>query len=66
MRDIETSEDARAIVTAVINLALALGLAVVAQGVENAGQREILQRLHCDELQGYHFARPTSAQTLTQ
>jgi diguanylate cyclase (GGDEF)-like protein len=66
VRDIETSEDARAIVNGVINLAHALGLAVVAEGVETAAQRAILERLKCDELQGYYFARPMSAQSLMQ
>jgi len=51
--DIEASNDARAIVSAVIHLAHALGLGVVAEGVETEGQRDILLRLGCDELQGF-------------
>jgi diguanylate cyclase len=31
---------------------------VVAEGVETAAQRDILQALDCDEMQGYLFARP--------
>ncbi|MBA3589237.1 EAL domain-containing protein, partial [Methylibium sp.] len=62
--DIETSNDARAIVSAVIQLAHALGLGVVGEGVENEGQRDILIELGCDELQGFFFARPMSADTL--
>ena len=42
INDIETSKDALAIVCAVVNLAHALGLKVVAEGVETAGQRDIL------------------------
>jgi diguanylate cyclase (GGDEF)-like protein len=62
--DIEASNDARAIVSAVVHLAHALGLRVVAEGVETEGQRDILLNLGCDELQGFFFARPMTADTL--
>ncbi|HSW04819.1 MAG TPA: EAL domain-containing protein [Aquabacterium sp.] len=62
--DIESSSDARAIVSAVIHLAHALGLRVVAEGVETRGQQDILLDLNCDELQGYFLARPMTADTL--
>jgi diguanylate cyclase (GGDEF)-like protein len=56
--DLETSSDARAIVSAVVHLAHDLGLGVVAEGVETAGQRDVLVGLDCDELQGFLFAKP--------
>jgi EAL domain-containing protein (putative c-di-GMP-specific phosphodiesterase class I) len=56
--DLETNSDARAIVSAVINLAHVLDLSVVAEGVETEGQRRILEELECDELQGFFFSRP--------
>jgi diguanylate cyclase (GGDEF)-like protein len=59
--DLETSSDARAIVSAVVHLAHDLGLGVVAEGVETAGQRDVLAALDCDELQGYLFAKPMRA-----
>ena len=62
--DLETSEDARAVVSAVVSLAHALGLRVVAEGVETAGQRDILLEMRCDELQGFFYARPMSADSL--
>lgn len=62
--DVETSADARAIVSAVIRLAHELGLLVVAEGVETQAQRDILLALSCDELQGYFLARPMSPETL--
>ena len=62
--DIEASDDARAIVDAVIQLAHSLGLTVVAEGVETEGQRDILLAQGCDELQGYLFAKPMPADAL--
>jgi diguanylate cyclase len=59
--DLETSSDARAIVSAVVHLAHGLGLGVVAEGVETAGQRDVLTGLDCDELQGFLFAKPMRA-----
>jgi EAL domain-containing protein (putative c-di-GMP-specific phosphodiesterase class I) len=64
VNDLESSADARAVVDAVIKLAHALGLVVVAEGVETDGQREILRSLGCDELQGFFFARPMPADVL--
>jgi diguanylate cyclase (GGDEF)-like protein len=64
INDIETSKDALAIVSAVVNLAHALGLKVVAEGVETAGQRDILIGMNCDEMQGFYFARPMAAESL--
>ena len=64
VNDLESSRDARAIVDAVTRLAHALGLLVVAEGVETAGQRDILLELGCDELQGYFFAKPMPADAL--
>ncbi|HEX7440009.1 MAG TPA: bifunctional diguanylate cyclase/phosphodiesterase, partial [Caldimonas sp.] len=62
--DLEHSADARAVVDAVIKLAHALGLKVVAEGVENQRQQQILVDMACDELQGFLFAKPMSARAL--
>jgi diguanylate cyclase (GGDEF)-like protein len=66
IQDLETSADARAIVKAVIELAHALGLEVVAEGVETAGQAAELRARRCDKLQGFLFARPMPADDLTR
>ena len=62
--DLETSEDARKVASAVINLAKALNLKVVAEGVETEGQNRILREFGCDQLQGFLFAKPMSAKAL--
>ena len=66
VNDLEVKDDARAVVEAVIRLAHALGLRVVAEGVETAGQRDILLELDCDELQGYFYAKPMQAHVLLE
>ena len=62
--DLEHSADARAVVDAVVKLAHALGLKVVAEGVENQRQQQVLVDMKCDELQGFLFAKPMSARAL--
>jgi len=41
-------------------------LRVVAEGVETAEQRVALFELGCDELQGFYFARPMTADALVK
>ena len=53
-----------AIVRAIMALGHNLGLGVVAEGVENFAVAHQLKLLGCDELQGYHFARPMRVDAL--
>ena len=64
IQDITTDEADRELVAATIVMAHALGLKVVAEGVETASQLDILRRLKCDFAQGYLFARPMPAEEL--
>ncbi|HZQ74106.1 MAG TPA: EAL domain-containing protein [Burkholderiales bacterium] len=57
---IEHQRGDRAIVQAVIVLAHTLGMDVVAEGVENQGQENLLLALGCDAFQGYYFSRPVA------
>jgi diguanylate cyclase (GGDEF)-like protein len=52
------SEAGGAIVSAVIEMAHALGLKAVAEGVESEAQLVFLRERRCDELQGFYFASP--------
>ena len=54
---LHTNSDA-VIVRAIIALGHAMGLTVIAEGVETLEQYRYLQALHCNELQGFFFARP--------
>jgi EAL domain-containing protein (putative c-di-GMP-specific phosphodiesterase class I) len=56
----------RTIVRAMIELAHNLGLKVCCEGVENAAALEFLHQAGCDYAQGYHLARPMSAQGLAE
>jgi diguanylate cyclase (GGDEF)-like protein/PAS domain S-box-containing protein len=61
-----TADDANLpIVRAVISLAHGLGIEVVAEGIETAEQLGWLRRLGCDRGQGFWFARPQAAGSLT-
>ncbi len=46
---------------AIMSMAHALGMAVVAEGVETVEQLQMLQQLSCDEIQGYFISRPLPA-----
>jgi EAL domain-containing protein (putative c-di-GMP-specific phosphodiesterase class I) len=61
VRDLETSSEDQAIVAAIMALAGSLGMAVVAEGVENDAQLALLRRHGCQYAQGYLFARPADA-----
>jgi diguanylate cyclase (GGDEF)-like protein/PAS domain S-box-containing protein len=58
-----TEADDSAIVSAIIRMSGALGLDVVAEGVETVKQLTELQRLGCPRAQGFLFARPAPAAT---
>ena len=51
---------------AIITMAHALGLKVIAEGVETAEQRDLLKDAGCDFAQGYWFARPMSPKAVEE
>ena len=58
VRDLGMTPQSSAVVTAIIALARSLGLRVIAEGVENLRQMEVLHRLGCGVMQGFLFSRP--------
>jgi EAL domain-containing protein (putative c-di-GMP-specific phosphodiesterase class I) len=62
VRGLPDDSDDLAICTAVIAMGRALGLKVIAEGVESTEQLAVLRALGCDVGQGYLFARPLPAQ----
>ena len=52
---------AMTLVSTMISLAHSLRLKVIAEGVDKPEQRQMLQRLRCDEMQGYLFSKPLPA-----
>jgi EAL domain-containing protein (putative c-di-GMP-specific phosphodiesterase class I) len=59
-----SDRDTATIVAAVIGLARRLGIDVVAEGIETAGQLEMLRSFECPFAQGYLFSRPLPAQVV--
>jgi diguanylate cyclase (GGDEF)-like protein len=62
--DLERNLASRLIVGAVVGLAHGLGMKVVAEGIETAGQRHEVSELGCDFSQGFYFARPQPADSI--
>jgi diguanylate cyclase (GGDEF)-like protein len=58
-------DDAEAVVGAIVRLARALGLSVIAEGVETAAQRSRLAEAGCTHVQGFLFGRPCSPDEIT-
>ena len=58
VRGIETRQDSAAIVGTLTDMAVQLGLQVVAEGIENEQQLALLRSLRCHAAQGYLFAKP--------
>ncbi|PRA32947.1 putative bifunctional diguanylate cyclase/phosphodiesterase [Pseudomonas poae] len=61
VRDLEHDSDDAAIVSAIVALGQALGLRIVAEGVETDVQQNFLTRLGCNSLQGYLLGHPLPA-----
>jgi EAL domain-containing protein (putative c-di-GMP-specific phosphodiesterase class I) len=66
MQDVTTNYDDAMIVSAVILMAHSLNLKVIAEGVESTEQLDFLLDRQCNEMQGYLFSRPLSADKFAQ
>jgi len=62
VKDISAGGDDSAIVRAIINLGHSLDLRVIAEGVETKEQLDFLIAHDCNEVQGYYYSKPLSAE----
>src|SRR5215475_13533425 len=65
VRDLPEDTEDCAIAEAIISMGKALGMTIVAEGVETADQQTFLRDHHCDEIQGFIFSKPVTAQQMT-
>jgi EAL domain-containing protein (putative c-di-GMP-specific phosphodiesterase class I) len=63
--DITNTDNDLAIVSAIISMAHSLNLKVVAEGVEEREQLDLLLDNKCDEIQGYYYSRPLPTDEFT-
>ncbi|MBR0841983.1 GAF domain-containing protein [Bradyrhizobium liaoningense] len=66
VRDLPQDSEDQAIAQAIISMGKALGMTVVAEGVENAEQEAFLRTHGCDEMQGYLIAKPLPARQMAE
>ena len=60
------SEQGEVFVRAIVSMAHALGMSVVAEGVETREQLDMLHALQCNEVQGYFISRPVLAEQMLE
>ena len=66
VRDLPHNSEDKAIAQAIIGMGKALGLTIVAEGVETAEQDEFLREHACDEIQGFLFSKPVPPGEIAQ
>lgn len=63
---VDNDEQAAALVSGTVRIANALGMAVVAEGVENEKQMKLLRLAGCDQLQGFWFSQPMPIEAIIE
>jgi predicted signal transduction protein with EAL and GGDEF domain len=58
VRDLPHDSEDQAIAQAIISMGKALGMTVIAEGVETVEQQQFLRSHACDEMQGFLFSKP--------
>jgi diguanylate cyclase (GGDEF)-like protein len=66
VRDLPNDSEDRAIAQAIISMGKALGMTVIAEGVETIDQQAFLRNHACDEMQGFLFSKPVPPQQLAE
>jgi len=62
IRDLHLKPDLRKVTQAMIDLAKSLGITPLAEGIETEDERRIIAELGCEQMQGFAFGRPMSAE----
>jgi diguanylate cyclase (GGDEF)-like protein len=63
---IATNGEDAALAASIVSMGKALGLRLIAEGVETEAQHALLASWHCDEIQGFYFGRPVPAEVAEQ
>jgi len=66
VRDLPDDSEDQAIAQAIIHMGKALGMTIVAEGVETIEQHAFLRHHGCDEMQGYLFSKPLPANNMAE
>ncbi|MHA6251738.1 EAL domain-containing protein [Oceanobacillus sp. CAU 1775] len=64
VKDIPTDSDSTEMVSSIIQLAHRLNIAVIAEGVETTEQKEFLEKMNCNRLQGFLFSKPVPSEDI--
>jgi diguanylate cyclase (GGDEF)-like protein/PAS domain S-box-containing protein len=66
IEDLTDNDNDKIIVSTTISMIKQLGLTVLAEGVENEAQANLLSEYGCDEVQGYYYSYPLNAEKVTK
>ena len=66
IKDITTDMSAETIVSAIVSMSKAMGIKVVAEGVETKAQFELLKKHGCNQFQGFFFGKPLPIEALEE
>lgn len=66
VRDMAKDLSDRTLVGAIVAMANSLGLRVIAEGVEDREQLELLRQINCNSIQGYYFSQPVPAEAFAE
>ena len=66
VRDLPDDSEDRAIAQAIIDMGKALGMTIIAEGVETVEQEAFLRDHGCDEMQGFLFSRPLPSREMAE
>lgn len=66
IKDLDRDDNDKEIVKMLINMAHSMNMIVIAEGVEEQTQLDLLKEYGCDEIQGYLLSKPVSADDITQ